>query len=94
MRERSCAVQSASLPGSAGPDVSFLRSTFFDCLSRTSAWLMATLAIFSASATLLFSQIENASCVTPETNAEASREERRSFVCPVNCGLPMRTERM
>jgi hypothetical protein len=55
---------------------------------------MATAAIFSASTTLLFSQIENASCVTPETNALASREERRSLVCPVNCGLVMRTLRM
>ena len=54
---------------------------------------MATCAMRSASATLLLSQIENASCATPETNADASREESRSFVCPVNCGSVIRSDR-
>ena len=91
---KSVLVQSASLPGRAGPLVSFFRSTFFPCRKRAIAAAMTTCAMRSASATLLFSQMENASCVTPETNADASREVSRSLVCPVNCGSLMRSDRM
>ncbi len=54
---------------------------------------MATWAMRSASATFWLSQIEKASWATPLTKADASRDDSRSFVCPVNWGSFMRTER-
>ena len=51
MRFRSCDVQSASLPGSAGPLVSFFRSTFLTWRRRTIALAIATCAMRSAWAT-------------------------------------------
>ena len=39
-------------------------------------------------------QIEKASWATPETKADASRDDSRSLVCPVNCGSVIRSESM
>ena len=79
-------LQSASLPGSAGPVVTFFRATFFAAAVRCCALRIASSAMRSPSAVCWFSQSEKASRATPEMNAAACREDRRSFVCPENCG--------
>jgi len=43
----SCDVQSASLPGSAGPETIFLRTTFLAAFSRFCALTIASCAIWS-----------------------------------------------
>ena len=43
--------QSANLPGRAGPDVTFLRATFFPARKRAWALFIASSAMSSASAT-------------------------------------------
>ncbi len=47
---------------------------------------MASCAIFSPSSTCWLSHSENASCAAPSTKPAAWREDRRSLVCPLNCG--------
>ena len=85
-------MQSASLPGSAGPAATFLRCTFLAGRWRRMALSMASWAMRSASSVCWLSQSEKASLATPETKAAASREVRRSLVCPENCGSLMRSE--
>ena len=80
-------VQSASLPGSAGPAMMLLALDLLRLPSAGAARCsIASCAISSPVSGCWFSQSENASCVTPATNAGASREESRSLVCPENCG--------
>ncbi|MCY1442580.1 hypothetical protein D9M71_589550 [compost metagenome] len=82
----SCPAQSASLPGSAGPWVMRLRSTFLLALRRRPALLIASSASNMPVSGLALSHRLNASLTTPETNAAASRDDRRSLVWPENCG--------
>ena len=85
---RSCDVQSASLPGSAGPCVIFLRTTCFACLEpdRRASRSRAARSRRRIS-TCWFSQSEKrvvrraARRIPPQ-----SREDRRSLVWPENCG--------
>ena len=83
---RSCELQSASLPGSAGPLTSFLRTTFFAARKRRWAELIAISANNSAVWTFWLSHKLKASFTTPPINTALWREERRSLVCPANCG--------
>ena len=86
VRARSWEVQSASLPGSAGPVVTFLRTTCFEARIRAWAPAMAISAMRSPASGCCPSHRLNASFTTPETNAAHSLDESRSLVCPVNCG--------
>ncbi len=65
--------QSASLPGSAGPWVMRLRSTFLPALRRRPALLMASSASCRPSSVWALSHRLKASLTTPETKAAASR---------------------
>lgn len=89
----SCPAQSASLPGSAGPWVIFLRSTFLPALRRRPALLIASSASCRPISACSLSHRLKASFTTPETNAAASRDDRRSLVCPENCGSCIFIER-
>ncbi len=91
-RSGSCSVQSASLPGSAGPDVMRLRVTRAAALVRSCALPIANCAIFSPASGCWLSQSANASFTTPETKAADSRDESLSLVWPANCGFCMRTD--
>ncbi len=80
-------MQSASLPGSAGPCVTFLRTTCFSVFRRALARSIAICAIFSPSSTCWFSHRLKASCAAPSMKpAAAWRELSRSLVWPLNCG--------
>ena len=86
-RSGSCSVQSASLPGSAGPLVMRLRVTRAAALVRSCALPIANCAIFSPASGCWLSQSAKASFTTPETKAADSRDESFSLVCPANCGI-------
>ena len=92
MRSGSCEVQSASLPGSAGPDTTRLRTTFCAAFSRACAFMIASMAIFSPASGCCASQMPNESFTSPETNAADSREASRSLVWPANCGSCILTD--
>ena len=85
-------VQSASLPGNAGPDVSFLRTTFLAERMRRAALPMQCWASNSASSVCSLSHRLKLSLTTPEIKAAASREDNRSLVCPENWGSCSLTE--
>ena len=72
--------QSASLPGSAGPWVTFLRTTLRPARWRACAALITSSAMRSPRSTCSFSHRPKASLTTPETKAAHSREESRSLV--------------
>ncbi len=80
MRDKSCAVQSVSLPGSAGPDATFLRTTFLAARIRLWALLMHTSASNSANCGFAFNHKLKASFTTPETKAALWRDDKRSLV--------------
>ena len=84
--------QSASLPGSAGPEVTFLRATFFALFWRRWAALITSSARASAWSTWWLSHSEKASLTTPETKPATVREESRSLVWPANWGSSIFTE--
>src|SRR5690606_1727224 len=86
LREGSPLEQSASLPGKAGPWVTFLRAIFLLERTRFCALLMQRSASLSPSSVCWFNQRAKASLAMPETNAAASREVKRSLVWPENCG--------
>ena len=92
--DRSWLVQSASLPGSAGPEVTFLRATLRLFFMRCCAFSIASLAISSPSPTFWFSHRLKASLTIPDTKVAAAREDSRSLVWPLNCGSARRSERM
>ena len=79
-------MQSASLPGSAGPEVTFLRVTCFSVFRRALARSMASWAMRSPTSTFWFSHRLKASCTAFSTKPAAWREDRRSLVWPENCG--------
>ncbi len=79
-------LQSASLPGSAGPATTRLRATFWLARRRVCAFMIASCAMRSPCSGCWLSQSPNWSLTMPETNAAGSREERRSLVWPANCG--------
>ena len=85
-------VQSASLPGSAGPLVTFLRTTLRLARSLRWALVMAISAIRSPDSGCWESQRLSASLAIPETKAAHSRDARRSLVWPVNCGSVIFTD--
>ena len=91
-RSGSCKVQSASLPGSAGPLTIRLRVTRCAARVRSSAFAIANCAIFSPASGCWFSHSANASLTTPETKAADSRDESFSLIWPANCGFCIRTE--
>ncbi len=94
VRPRSCRMQSANLPGSAGPWVIFLRTTCFSVFSRACARAIAICAMASPCSMCWFSHSEKASCAAPSTKAAACRELRRSLVWPLNCGSPIFRDKM
>ncbi len=81
-RSGSWLVQSASLPGSAGPPAMRLRATFCDAFKRACALAIASCAIFSPASGCWLSHSAKASLTTPPTNAADSREASRSLVWP------------
>ena len=86
-------MQSASLPGRAGPPVTFLRATTLLAFIRRWALSMAISAILSASSMCWFSQRLKASLTAPETKAAHCRDESRSLVWPENRGSVIFTDR-
>ena len=79
VRDRSCEMQSASLPGRAGPCVTFLRTICFSVFRRALARSIASCAIFSPISMCWLSHSENASCAAPSTKPAAWRE-RQAFL--------------
>ena len=78
--------QSANFPGNAGPATIFLRSTFLAAFKRRPALAIAISASCVAISACWFNHNANASLAILSTIFEASRLERRSLVCPENCG--------
>ena len=85
--------QSVSLPGSTATPEPFRFSTTLPAFWRAVAALMASCAIFLASSTLALSHASSGSFTREAMSFTASRDERRSLVCPWNCGSRMRAER-
>ena len=79
-------MQSASLPGRAGPWVIFLRMTCLAAFRRALARSMASCAMRSPSSTCWLSHRLKASWMTPSTMPAAWRDDSRSLVWPANCG--------
>ena len=76
VRDRSCEMQSASLPGRAGPWVIFLRTICFSVFRRALARSIASCAIRSPISVCWLSHSENASCAAPSTKPAAWRERQ------------------
>ncbi len=86
-------VQSASLPGSAGPVTTRLRTTLRLALSRALGVGDRQLGnAVRRPPGCWFSHRANASLTTPDTNAAHSREDSRSLVWPENCGSSILTD--
>ena len=79
-------VQSASLPGSAGPATTRLRTICFAVFKRRCAFSMANAAIWSPVSGCWLSHSAKWSFTTPCTKLAHSRDDSRSLVCPENCG--------
>ena len=79
-------VQSASLPGSAGPAVTRLRLTCCAALVRSCAFSMANCAMRSPASGCWLSHSDSESCTKLSASEAASRVASRSFIWPANCG--------
>ena len=83
---RVCPTQSDNLPGSVGPATIFLRSTFLAAFKRRPALAITNSASCIATSEFWFNHKAKASLAMFCTTPDASRLERRSLVCPENCG--------
>ena len=81
-----CPTQSANLPGKAGPDTIFFRSTFFAAFKRRPALAITISANCIAMSEFWFNHKAKASLAIFSTIPDASRLDKRSLVWPENCG--------
>ena len=85
-------LQSASLPGSAGPDTGVRRGVLRAALSRRWAAAIACFAILSPSSECWLSHSAMPPRTASATKPAQSRDASDSFICPENCGSASFTE--